>query len=439
MKYYVCIALAFCTIHLSAQNIGNIGTLPVITPPTPPNPYQQSRTFLNSHQNNSYNPQELTDIQMRNQAIINESTAAIQSNIQQQLAIQQLIDSGFPSQSYQDPQGTACFYQAFEEINAMLKGEKPLRLGRAIFLVENAFRGNTMDYSNYQNFINHEVQLCNQKIREEKLNPANNMVKNMMLFRLISDTLTFKGSSSESPVIHLPVKYDYEGYDYSTHYGTQFVTYLMQNGIGQCNSMPLYYLVLAEAIGAEAYWSFSPLHSFIKIKDEEGRWYNLELTCNAVLSDAHYMNNSYIKAEAIRNHLYLEPMDKKTVVAEMLVELAAGYYEKYGLDDFYLKCADTADPYLQNKLNVLMLKSCYETRLTLIIAKLLEARNPDILKEKSPEAYKHFIRMNELYKQIDDLGYEELPPTLYAKWLDYLAKQKEKNQNSKTMLLNEIK
>ena len=435
MKHCICIILIFCTAYLPAQNVGNTGRLPVVAPPASPAPYQQ----FNRPQSNPYNPHELTDIQRRNQAIIDEDFASIQAEIQKQMAIRQLIDSGFPSRSYQDPQGTAYFYNAFEEINAMLKGEKPLNLGRAVFLIENAFLGNTLDYSQYQDFINHKIQLCNRKIREEKLNPANNMVKNMMLFRLISDTLTFMNNSSESSVTHLPVKYDYEGYDYSKHYGTQFVTYLMQNGIGQCHSMPLYYLVLAEAIGAEAYWSFSPRHSFVKIKDEKGRWYNLELTCNGVLSDAHYMNHSYIKAEAIRNRLYLEPMDKKAVVAEMLIELAGGYYEKYGLDDFYLQCINTAEPYLPNSLDVLKLKSCYETRLTLGIAMLLEAQNPDMLKEKSPEAYKHFVRMQELYKQIDDLGYEELPPEIYAKWLDYLAKQKELHQNSKMMLLNEIK
>ena len=427
----------FFTAYLSAQNIGNIGRLPVVTTPTAPNPYQPFQSF-NRPQNNPYNPNELTDIQKRNQAVIDEDIFSMQAEIQKQTAIRQLINNGFPSQSYQDGEGTSHYYNAFEEINSMLKGEKPLNLGRAVFLVENAFLGNRLDYSNYQDFINKKIQLCNRKISEEKLNPANNMVKNMMLFRLVSDTLTFKSNSKEGTAMHLPVTYDYEGYYYRNHYGTQFVTYLMENNIGQCHSMPLYYLVLAEAIEAEAYWSFSPHHSFVKIKDEGGRWYNLELTCNAVLSDAHYMNHSYMKAEAVRNRLYLEPMDKKTVIAEMLIELALGYYEKYGFDDFSLKCADTAEPYLSNNFNSLRIKASYETLLTLTIANLLGAKNPDMLKEKSPDAYNRFVRMHELYKQIDDLGYEETPPEIYADWLRHISKQKETHENSKTILLNEI-
>jgi hypothetical protein len=64
--------------------------------------------------------------------------------------------------------------------------------------------------------------------------------------------------------------------------------------------------------------------------------------------------------EAIRNRLYLEPLDKVNTIAELLTD--------------------------------------YQTRLALTIAGLLNAKNPDILKEKSPKAYKHFERMHELYR-----------------------------------------
>jgi hypothetical protein len=359
--------------------------------------------------------------------------------IQRQSAIKMLIDSGFASQSYQDPVGTKNFYQAFEEINRMLKGEQSLNLGRAVFLVENAFYENALNYSDYQDFITHKVQLCNRKIKEEKLNGNNNLVKNMMLFRLVADTLKIKGTGTERQLTHLPIKYDYNDYQSKQYYDSHFVTKLMKSGVGQCHSMPLYYLILAEAIGAEAYWSFSPRHSFVKIQDEKGVWYNVELTCGAILSDAHYMNNSYIKAEAIRNKLYLEPMDKTNIVAEMLVDLARNYYTKYGLDDFYLQCVDTAMRYLSNDINALILKSVYEERLTLTLARLLDAQNPEIMKTKLPDAYQHYEKMQALYKQIDDLGYEELPDDLYAVWLEYIAKQKEKSEQGKTLLLDEIR
>jgi hypothetical protein len=256
----------------------------------------------------------------------------------------------------------------------------------------------------------------------------------MMLFRLISDTLTLKPQGKERTVTHLPVKYDLDDYKSEKNFDSHFVTKLMRSGSGQCVSMPLYYLVLAEAAGAEAYRAFSPQHTFVKIKDDKGVWYNLELTCNAILSDVHYMNSSYMKAEAIRNRIYLEPMDTKETIAHLLVELAGGYYTKYGFDDFYLQCADTATKYMSNTLDATVMKASYETRLTLELANLLDARKPDILKEKSETAYRHYENMLELYKQIDDLGYEELPEGVYERWLEHINKLK--TEDKRKIILN---
>lgn len=394
---------------------------PVVnTPVIPTNPTLRNNT--SPHDPTSYN-----NIQQQNATIIKE----VQENeyrmgVQRQSDIQMLTHNGFPIQS--DNVGTSNYYNAFAEIQKMLTGEQPLNLGKAIFLVENAYHDNAYKYEDYQNSIKDIAGLCNEKIEEDNLDKNDNLVKNMMIFRFISDTLIMKDKTTGKKLYHYPVKYNYEDYHSRNSFDSHFVTTLMQTGKGQCYSMPLYYLVLAEEMGAEAYWSFSPRHTFVKIQDDEGKWYNIELTCKGVLSDAHYMNNSYIKAEALQNKIYLEPMDKKNVVAQMLIELARGYYHKYGLDDFYLQCADTAMEYLDNDLDAIMLKSQYQTRLTLTLAHLLNAPKPEDMKAKSPEAYKHFELMQELYRQIENLGYEELPEDLYARWLDYIEKEKVKSE-----------
>lgn len=148
------------------------------------------------------------------------------------------------------------------------------------------------------------------------------------------------------------------------------------------------------------------------------------------------MNNSYIKAEAIKNRIYLEPLDKTNVIANILLELARGYYDKHGYDDFYLKCVDTALQYSQHNVDALVLKSAYQTRLTLVLGHLLNAPNPEIMKQKSPEAYKHYERMHELYAQIDAMGYEEFPDEIYAKWLEHLEREKEKANKLPSVFIN---
>lgn len=359
----------------------------------------------------------------------NEVQNHIQNEIQRQRDIMMLTNYGFPMQS--EFEGTAAFYSAFDEISNMLSGQEDLNLGRTVFLVENAWHNNKLDYNEYKNSIRSGVEFCNRKIEEEKLDRNDNLVKNMMLFRYIADTLKVKDKATGKTQTHYPVKYNHEDYDSHINYDSHFVTTLMQTHTGQCHSMPLYYLVLAEEMRADAYWSFSPRHSFVKIQDEKGDWHNLELTCKAILSDTHYMNSSYIKAESLQNKIYLEPMDKTNTVAEMLIEMTRCYYQKYGYDDFYLKCIDTAQQYLKNDLNAKLMKSAYQTRLTLTLAYLLQSKNPDRMKELSPEAYKHYELMQAQYKEIDDMGYEELPVAVYALWLDHIAREKEKSENTK--------
>lgn len=436
MRNLILFTLLFLSVCAGAQTSPAIPNpqLPTIGVPQPniPNPYQYQN---NRQQVNPYNTIDHEAIQMRNQQIINEVTEFERRNAestQLQRDIQMLSTKGFPSQSYQE--GTASYYSAFEEINNMLEGKQPLSLGRAVFLVENAYYNNTLSYDNFQKNINDQLQFCNEKIREDKLDPNNNLVKNMMLFRLISDTLKIKPKGTERTITHLPIKYDLDDYKSEKNFDSHFVSKLMKSGSGQCYSMPLYYLVLAEKMGAKAHWAFSPQHSFVKIQDEDGAWYNLELTCNAILSDAHYMNSSYIKAEAIRNRIYLEPLDKKEAVAQMLIELASGYYEKFGLDDFYLNCAKTSSKYQKNQLDPLILQAAYESRLTMTLAKLLEAPKPEIMLQKSPEAYKHFLKLQELNQQIDNLGYEELPNGIYERWLEHINRLKDKENKQKDLI-----
>lgn len=448
IKYLSALVAMIISTGLSAQVLPTIPTIATPRPHVfpnyshnqqPTNPYSRQPVFPNTGSPvNPYNPNELTDIQKRNEAMYAEDMMHMQMEMQRQADIKMLIESGFPSQS--DIHNTSCFQKAFNEIESMLKGNQPLNLGKAVFLAENAYYGDSIDYTDYQRAIKAKVEFCKAKIREEKMDGQNNVVKCMMLFSALTDTLKLK--SNGRTLTSFPLKYNLDDYQSRISYDSHFVTKLMKTGMGQCQSMPLYYLILAEEMGADAYWSFSPKHSFVKIKDENGAWYNLELTCGAILSDAHYMNNSYIKAEALQKRTYLEPLDKTNIVAEMLVQLAREYRTKYGMDDFYLKCIDTAAQHLSNDLDALRCKADYQTQLTLVLANLLNAPNPEKLKEVSPQAYTHYEKMIGLYKQIDDLGYEDLPEGIYARWLAHIARLKEqqdkKEKEKPTFMLRKL-
>ena len=92
-----------------------------------------------------------------------------------------------------------------------------------------------------------------------------------------------------------------------------------------------------------------------------------------------------------------------------------------------MTCINTSQIYAPQDKNSKKKEDNYETKLTLEIARLLNAPNPETLKRISPEAYKHHERMHQLYKEIDDSGYEDMPKEIYARWLRHVDKLKKED------------
>ena len=76
-------------------------------------------------------------------------------------------------------------------------------------------------------------------------------------------------------------------------------------------------------------------------------------------------------------------------------------------------------------LDALILEANYETRLTMEVARLLNIPTPQAMREMCPEAYKHYEHMQEIYRKIDDTGYENIPPEVYDRWLKHIEQEKE--------------
>ena len=120
----------------------------------------------------------------------------------------------------------------------------------------------------------------------------------------------------------------------------------------------------------------------------------------------------------------MNPLSKKETVASLLTTLGQYYLMKYGYDPFILDCLHTAESYSPHDIYNKIMEADYETRLTLEIARLLNARHPETLKKISPEAYKHYEHMHKLYKEIDNSGYEDMPKEIYARRLRHVEKLK---------------
>lgn len=331
------------------------------------------------------------------------------------------------------------FEQAFDEIVLMLEGKQKLNHRRAIFLSENAWFGGSMQYEDFSQELEKDSRQIRNKMMEEHL-PLNNVQAiNFMIHQYISDTLEIQLNGQEKTLIHYPKMYDFNDpfgkYDASK----LFVSKLMYSNSGQCKSLPLYFLLLAEALGGEAYLSFSSSHSFIKCKNSKGQLFNIELTNGMLTSDSWVAASGYVKAEAIRSGIYLDTLNKKQVIANCLVDLAKNYRYKYGkansqmgYDAFNLKCINQALKYHPTNIYAILEKSNYYS----ILLNYMAYRKGFQLEEeyiKDLETLEVYLQRNKIYALTDGLGYESIPEDIYKKWLLSLQEQEQQQEHQRQL------
>lgn len=297
------------------------------------------------------------------------------------------------------------------------------------FDIENAYFENQEQKDKFDAIIKNIGAFLISKMKELKYDLNSNTDKNQMLFQFFSETLQLKSSSQK----HLPFKYDFEDYRGVQNYSKMFVTKLLATGSGQCHSMPLLYLILAEEIGAEAFLSFSPNHSYIKFRDEKNKWYNVELTNGMLTANSFILNNGFIKAEAMQNQIYMQNLSKQELLSQLYVDLASGYVHKFSYDDFVKSVINKALELYPKNINAQMMLANYNNRLFENVAKQLRI-NPfdkqDLQRIRNyPKVIEILNETNRQYQVMDDLGYVQMPSEAYEEWLKSLHNEKSKQDN----------
>jgi hypothetical protein len=127
------------------------------------------------------------------------------------------------------------------------------------------------------------------------------------------------------------------GYDHSDPYGQHLPHKLLHNylagRLGQCVSMPILFLILADWIGLRVALASAPEHIFVRYTDGAGRTFNLETTSGAhPARDVWYRDCFRMSDRAIGSGLYMRTLSRRegaalmaTTVAEHL--RARGRYE----------------------------------------------------------------------------------------------------------------
>jgi len=327
--------------------------------------------------------------------------------------------------------GAAAYHSAFLKISGMASGQTKFNIKEANFTVENAFYENTGNIQEFDKLVKQIGQFLNWKMDELGYNKNSNLAKNLILFRFFTDTLEIKSKNLK----HLPINYDFDDYMGHEDWTKMFVEKLLETNAGQCHSLPLLYLILAEEIGAKAQLSYSPNHTYIKFQDDNGKWHNIELTNGMLTTDAFVLQSGYIKAEALQNKIYMQPLTQKQLISHSLFDLAKGYAIKYCYDEFVEQVINKALELDPNNINAHMVKSDFHTIHFRYIENQLGINEQNYKQKLNqyPKAKEIFLTRNKQYDKVDNLGYENMPAAAYEKWLNSLSDAKQQQQ-SKEML-----
>jgi hypothetical protein len=401
----------------------NFGTPTNMQPPNPMNIF--------------YGTDEQKRIQQQNQQIIQE----VQRNQQQRLEAQNQLRKdinelnsnnsiNFDLPSLSNKKGTEYYRQVFDEMLTL--NVENYSIKDVNFKIENAYFENKLQKEEFDKTIKQIAEFILAKMKELNFDTESNSAKNFMLFKYFTETTQVKGFKEK----HFPIKYDFEDYWGQINWSKMFVTKLLKTNTGQCHSMPLLYLTLAEQIGAVAYLSQSPNHSYIKFQDEKGKWYNLELTNGMFTVSSFILNNGFIRSEAIQNNIYMQNMTKKELLSQFYTDLASGYIHKFGYDEFVEKVTNKALELNPNSITANMNKSNFNTEHLKYAVKLLgiDPANQQSREEilNYPQAVEILRNMHKQYAVIDDLGFQQMPAEAYEKWLGSLqtTKNKQKRYNA---------
>jgi len=386
------------------------------------------------------NPTQTNQTLRQNKVPQSNGTTIYENDLKRQQSKQQMINeirreaemtNSRPAISYELPSyghisETSHYKTAFAELSKM--ADTSFSIQRAEFLVENAFYENKGNYDYFDKIIAEIGQFILWKMEDLNYNKNSNLAKNLILFQFFSDTLRIESKQME----HLPFKYEFDDYMGHNDWSNIFVEKLLRTNKGQCHSLPLLYLILAEEIEAKAHLAFSPNHSYIKFQDDNDKWINVELTNGMLTTDAFILQSGYMKAEALQSKIYMQPLTEKQLLSEMMVDLAKGYSIKFGYDEFVEEVLEKAIELYSNNVFAQMVKSDYRTLHFFHVQRQINVP-PDKIHEY-PKAKELLDRMYEQYEIVDNLGYEEMPLEDYEKWLNSLNEAKQK-QESQQMIL----
>jgi hypothetical protein len=320
--------------------------------------------------------------------------------------------------------------KAYREAFRILDSLNPdnFSITKATFTVENAFYENKLNYYMFEETVKQKAELVKQILKREKLDTKNNTALNYGIMKLYQQQNNYYDSRSKRVISVKPFRYDFNDFRGEKNYANMFTSKMLSTGKGQCHSMPLTYLMIAEQLGAKAYLSLAPQHSFIQFVDDNNNLINFETTNGNLVSSNWLQQSGFINANALKSRTYLDTLSQRQLYARCLTDLLLGYMDKFGYDDFAEKVKQKILQINPNNITANIIEANIKTQIAL--QKINAVGRPKVQDLPNfPEAYNAYLNVQAAYEKVESLGYQNMPEEAYKKWLKSMELEKAKQED----------
>lgn len=371
--------------------------------------------------------------EQQNQQLIQQSDAAIsvQPNTNTLSATRGGIENDIDELVHLKPGGSntidnESYQQAFSQL--MQLDPNNFSLEKAIYHIESAYFDNKLSNTNFLAGLHQVTEVVRQILKREGLSAKNSLAVNYAIQKLYQQDNPFYTARHELVALR-QFKYDFDDYRGQHDYSKMFASKALATGRGQCHSLPLVYLLIAEQLGAKAYLALAPQHSFIRFKDANGNLRNFETTNGHIVSENWLIQSGYINAKALQNKTYLDTLSHPQLFAQMLGDLLLGYLAKYHRYDGFAEQVRQAILRINpENLTARIVGANLAVMDAQEAIKAVGMPKPNDLPQY-PAAYRAYLTMKAALSQVDNLGYQDMPEEAYKKWLQSVAQAKQKQEN----------
>ena len=387
----------------------------------------------NQKANHDYILRELRKSAAYNPQLRNPNDKQFQISANEEL--QNIFGSITPAQLAEDynskefAEKTKPFNDALRSLKSMLAGKQKLSVSEAYFTMENAFGESYLTRQEFRANLDKSADFMKAWMAEHNLSQSDNEAIHYTVQKFMSEPLhassmkTDKdGKKAIGTVFHDPFCYDFSNYSGENDNRDFYVTKCLATGMGQCNSMSVLYLCLAEAMKGKAYLAFAPIHALVKYPDNKGNLRNYEATSNWDITDKWYLDNMFISKRAQQTGVYLTPYNAKQIVANCILDLALGYQRRVGAADgkFIQECINSAKPYFPKNNNV-QVYFAYSNMYGNQLGRIMKSRGISRVENAMaiPEAKALYEKWRKNEAIIEDLGYNNMPAGLYEEMMKH--------------------